>query len=219
MSWSPARSCVGVEVIENETYCNKRLAARLVVNVYNFSMRKVILGAAITLDGLIARPDGSVDYLVMTKEGAALMARFFATIDTIVMGRKTLDVAIALSGGSYKSPMKAPTYVFSRSQPPGEREGVIFTNQSPRAWLTKIRARRGKHIWHMGGGELARSFLEADLIDELFLGVVPILLGAGLPLFPAGFPQRDFTLVENITYSKSQISLTYRRVRSKRKRK
>jgi dihydrofolate reductase len=71
----------------------------------------------------------------------------------------------------------------------------------------------------MGGGELARSFLQADLIDELFLDVVPILLGAGLPLFPAGFPRRDFSLVENKTYSKSQISLTYRRARSKRKRK
>ena len=182
-------------------------------------MRKVILGAAITIDGHIARPDGSVDYLVMTKEGSAVMARFFATIDTIVMGRKTLDVAIALSGGSYKSPVRAPTYVFSRSQPPGERDGVIFTNQSPRAWLSKMRTRRGKHILHMGGGELARGFLEADLIDELFLDVVPILLGAGLPLFPAGFPRRDFTLVENRTYSKSQISLAYRRVRSKRKRK
>jgi dihydrofolate reductase len=115
--------------------------------------------------------------------------------------------------------VKAPTYVFSRTQPPGERDGVIFTNQSPAAWLRKIRARPGKHICHMGGGELARSFLKADLIDELALGVVPILLGAGLPLFPGGFPQRDFTLVENKTYSKNQISLTYRRVRSKRKRK
>ena len=124
-----------------------------------------------------------------------------------------------MTGGSYKSPVKAPTYVFSRTQPPGERDGVIFTNQSPAAWLRKIRARPGKHILHMGGGELARSFLKADLIDELSLGVVPILLGDGLPLFPAGFPQRDFTLVENKTYSKNQISLTYRRVRSNRKRK
>jgi dihydrofolate reductase len=71
----------------------------------------------------------------------------------------------------------------------------------------------------MGGGELARSFLQADLIDELFLSVVPILLGRGLPMFPGGFPQRDFTLVENKTYSKNWISLTYRRVRSKGKRK
>jgi dihydrofolate reductase len=140
-------------------------------------------------------------------------------MDTILMGRKTLDAVVAMTGGSYKPPVKAPTYVFSRTQPPGERDGVIFTNQSPAAWLRKIRARPGKHICHMGGGELARSFLKADLIDELALGVVPILLGTGLPLFPSGFPQRDFTLVENKTYSKNQISLTYRRVRSNRKRK
>jgi dihydrofolate reductase len=181
-------------------------------------MRKVILGGAITLDGRLARPDGSVDYLVMTKEGSAMLTRFFATVDTIVMGRKTLDAAIVLGGGPYQSPGGLPTYVFSRTQPPGERDGVIFVNQSPAAWLRKIRARRGKHIWHMGGGELARAFLQADLIDELLLDVVPILLGEGLPLFPSTFPQRNFTLVENRTYSKSQISLTYRRVRSNRKR-
>lgn len=182
-------------------------------------MRKVILGAAVTLDGYIARPDGSVEYLVMTKEGEAGLTRLFASVDTIVMGRKTLDVAAALSGGAYKSPLDIPTYVFSRSQRPGQRSGVIFTNQNPRAWLKKIRARTGKHILHMGGGELARSFLEDDLIDELDLGLVPILLGSGIPMFPGGFPQRDFALVENKTYSKSQIGLIYRRIRSKRKSK
>jgi dihydrofolate reductase len=182
-------------------------------------MRKVILGAALTLDGHLARPDGSVDYLVMTKEGSAGLMKLFGSVDTILMGRKTLDVAVALSGGTYKSPLDIPTYVFSRSQPPGEREGVIFTNQTPRAWLKKMRTRRGKHILHMGGGELARAFLEDDLIDELDLGIVPILLGGGIPLFPAAFPRRDFVLVENKTYSKSQISLRYRRLRSKRKSK
>jgi dihydrofolate reductase len=182
-------------------------------------MRKVMLLAGITLDGCIARPDGSVDYLSMTTEGATEITRFFSTIDTIIMGRKTLEVVIALSGGSYKSPVEAPTYVFSKTQRPGERDGVIFTNQTPASWLRRIRTRRGKHIAHMGGGELARSFLQADLIDELYLGVVPILLGEGLPLFPGGFPQRDFTLIENRTYSKNQVALTYRRVRSNRKRK
>lgn len=182
-------------------------------------MRKVILGAAITLDGYLARPDDTLDYLHMTKEGRADLVSLFASVDTILFGRKTLDAVVAMTGSSYKSPVKAPTYVFSRTQPPGEREGVIFTNQSPKAWLSKIRARPGKHILHMGGGELARAFLKADLIDELAFSIVPILLGAGLPLFPAGFPQRDFTLVENKTYSKGQIALTYRRVRSNRKRK
>ncbi len=47
-------------------------------------------------------------------------------------------------------------------------------------------------MWWMGGGELAREFFKADLVDELYLGVVPVLLGEGIPLFPSGFPQGIF---------------------------
>jgi dihydrofolate reductase len=71
----------------------------------------------------------------------------------------------------------------------------------------------------MGGGELAREFLKADLVDELHLGIVPVLLGEGIPLFPSGFPQRDFTLAENRTYSKGLIALRYKRRRSRAKRR
>ena len=189
-------------------------------NLYNLPMRSVILLAGITLDGYLARPDDSIDYLEMTKEGEKDLTALFAAADTILMGRKTYDVSLKLGGGSYQPPgPKTDTYVFSRSQPPGERGGVIFTRQTPAALLKRIRARRGKNILHMGGGELARAFLQADLIDELALGIVPILLGDGLPLFPAAFPQRNFTLVENRTYSKSQIYLTYRRARPKARRK
>jgi len=85
--------------------------------------------------------------------------------------------------------------------------------------VQRLRQRPGKNIWLMGGGELARSFLQADLVDEMYLGVVPVLLGEGLPLFPSGFPQRDFALLENHTYSKGMIALKYKRLRSKPKRK
>jgi dihydrofolate reductase len=71
----------------------------------------------------------------------------------------------------------------------------------------------------MGGGELARDFLKADLADELYLGIVPVLLGEGIPLFPSRFPQRDFMLVENKTYSKGLVSLKYKRARKKGGRK
>ena len=65
----------------------------------------------------------------------------------------------------------------------------------------------------MGGGELAREFLKADLIDEMSLSIVPVLLGEGLPLFPSGFPQRDFVLIENSTVPPGLCSLNYERVR------
>ena len=169
-------------------------------------MRKVVLSAGISLDGYIARPDGAVDFLFMPRDYS--MADFFATIDTAIMGRKTLEVGLRMGGGSLPR-SNMPRYVFSNSQPAGERDGVIFVNESPVSFIDRLRQRGGKDIWLMGGGELARAFLNADLVDRLYLGVVPVLLGEGIPLFPSGFPQRDFTLMENKTYSKGLIALTY----------
>ena len=132
-------------------------------------------------------------------------------------GRKTLDAALRMGATSFGGSSLA-TYVFSRSQPPGERDGLVFTRQSPAAFIRQLRRRPGKHIWLMGGGELARGFLKADLVDELHLGIVPVLLGEGLPLFPSGFPQRDFTLAGNQTYSQGLIVLRYKRSRPRPKR-
>ncbi len=179
------------------------------------AMRKVVLGLGISLDGYIARRDGSVDFLFMPKDYS--MAPFFKTIDTTIMGRKTWEVARKMGGSSGASSMTS--YVMSGSQPPGERGAVIFTNQTPAALIAQIRKQRGKDIWLMGGGELARDFLKADLVDELYLGVVPVLLGDGLPLFPIGFPQRDFALLENKTFSRGLLALKYKRLRAKTRRK
>src|SRR6201997_1431316 len=175
-------------------------------------MRKVVLGLGISLDGYIARLDDSVDFLFMPKDYS--MGPFFRTIDTAIMGRKTYDAVLKMGGGSFGG-SSTSYYVMSRSQPPGKRGGVTFTNQTPANLVAEIRKRHGKNIWHMGGGELAREFLKADLVDEIYLGVVPVLLGEGLPLFPSGFPQRNFALLENKTYSKGLIALKYERVRTK----
>jgi dihydrofolate reductase len=180
-------------------------------------MRKVVLGLGISLDGYIARLDGSVDFLFMPKDYS--MGPFFRTIDTAIMGRKTYDDGLKMGGGSSFVGSSTTYYVMSRSQPAGERGGVIFTNQTPTELIAQIRKGGGKNIWHMGGGELAREFLKADLVDEIYLGVVPVLLGEGLPLFPSGFPQRNFALLENKSYSKGLIALKYERVRTKAKRK
>jgi dihydrofolate reductase len=179
-------------------------------------MRNVVLGVGISLDGYIARPDGAVDFLFMPKDYS--MSPFFAKVDTAIMGRKTLDAGLKMSGGTMPR-YNMVMYVFSKSRPPGERDGVVFVNESPVRFVTHLRESRGKDIWLMGGGELARVFLKADLVDRLYLGVVPVLLGEGIPLFPSGFPQRDFKLLENKTYSKGLIALTYERSRAKARRK
>jgi dihydrofolate reductase len=172
-------------------------------------MRKVILSAAITLDGYIARPNGATDFIPMPKGASKVMAEFFSTIDTVIMGRKTAPV----SGGSSSFPVQIPTYVFSRSQPPGERDGLIYVNEPPGDLIARVRERPGKNIFLMGGGELARDFLRADLVDEISLSVVPLLLGDGIPLFPSGFPQLKFTLVESNTIA-GLLAFKYKRRRA-----
>ena len=177
-------------------------------------MRKVILAAGITLDGYIARPDGAVDYIFMPKDFS--MAPFFASIDTIVMGRKTYEVALQMGEGSFGA--QIASYVLSRTRTPGARDGVIFVNEAVAELAARLRAgsSKGKHIWLMGGGEIAREFLLADLVDEIHLGIVPIALGEGIPLFPPGFPQHNFKLIGNNTYSRGLVELKYQRGRRKR---
>jgi hypothetical protein len=89
-------------------------------------MRKVFLGLDISLGGYSARPDGAVDFSFMPKDYS--MGPLFATIDTALMGRKTYDAALKLSGGKY-SDLGLASFVFSNSQPPGTLGGVTFVNE------------------------------------------------------------------------------------------
>jgi len=180
-------------------------------------VRKIILALGISIDCYIARPDGTFDFLFMPKDFMHEFAAFNASIDTCIMGRKTYEVAKAQGEGGFGPKLK--TYVLSRTLPPGEREGKTFVNVSPRSLVEEIRRGKGKDIWLMGGGEIVCDFLKSDLVDELHLGIVPVLLGEGLPLFPSGFPQRDFELMENKSFAQGLIALKYKRVRSHRKKR
>jgi dihydrofolate reductase len=178
--------------------------------------RKVILGFGISLDGYIARRNGAIDFLVIGKEGEKLMADFFAKIDTTVMGRKTAAAVAKLrkSGEMPDTPDMA-NYVISRRWKPGKREGFEVVGGSLTTFVRKLKRSPGKDIYLGGGGELARSFLQEDLVDELYIGVGPILLGAGIPAFPGKFPQREFKLTECKSYSNGSVGLRYERMRTK----
>jgi dihydrofolate reductase len=104
-------------------------------------MRNVVLSLGISLDGYIARLDGAVDFLFMPRDYS--MANFFASVDTAIMGRKTLDAGLKMSGGSLPH-SNMPMYVFSKSKPPGERDGVIFVNETPASFIRKLRKRPAK---------------------------------------------------------------------------
>jgi dihydrofolate reductase len=178
--------------------------------------RKVILGFGISLDGYIARRNGAIDFLVMDKEGESVMADFFSKIDTTIMGRKTAAdwVKMRESGEIPETPGMA-NYVISRRWKPGKPEGFEVVRESLTAFVKTLKRRPGKDIYLGGGGGLARSFLQEDLVDELFIGLGPILLGDGIPGFPGKFPQRDFKLAECKSYSNGSVGLRYERMRTK----
>ena len=181
--------------------------------------RKVILGFGISLDGYIARRNGDLDFLTIDDEGEALMSDFFSKIDTTIMGRKTAAAWVKLreSGEIPETPGMA-NYVVSRRWKPGKREGFKVVSGSLAAFVKKLKRRPGKDIYLGGGGELCRSFLQEDLVDELYIGVAPILLGDGIPGFPSKFPQRDFRLTECKSYANGSVGLRYERIRTKMSR-
>ncbi len=179
--------------------------------------RKVILGFGISLDGYIARRNGATDFLVIDKEGETLMADFFAGVDTTIMGRKTAAVMVKMrKSGEIPDISGMAYYVISRRWKPGTRDGFEVVSGSLKALVRKLKRRTGKDIYLGGGGELARSFLQEDLVDELFIGVGPTLLGDGIPAFPGKFPQRDFKLTECKSYSNGSVGLRYQRTRTKK---
>lgn len=154
-------------------------------------MRIVSYGAACSLDGFIAGPDGSIDWLHFSKDVQDVMGEYWKSVDLMVMGRKTWDVSVAMAGGgkqkkkaaAKRAAEKITTYVFSRTLTEIDQPGVALVSSDPGAFVRELKGTEGKGICVMGGGELAQSLFEAGVIDEVGLNVHPVLLGAGVPLF------------------------------------
>ncbi len=131
------------------------------------------------------------------------------------MGRKTAgEWAKLRKSGEIRDTPGMANYVISRRWKPGKREGFEVVSGPLTTFVRKLKRRTGKNIYLGGGGELARSFLQEDLVDELFIGVGPTLLGDGIPAFPGKFPQRDFKLTECKSYSNGSVGLRYERMRT-----
>jgi dihydrofolate reductase len=147
-------------------------------------MRKVVYGAACSLDGFIAAADGSVDWLHFSDEVSKIMTAYWSATDTLVMGRKTWEVAAASSptdSGDGFSGIR--TYVFSRTLQRIDQAGVELVSGDAGGFTRALKKQKGKDIMVFGGGDFARSLFEADVIDEVGLNIHPILLGSGVPFF------------------------------------
>jgi dihydrofolate reductase len=172
-------------------------------------MRKVTFGGANSLDNYLARRDHAVDWLLWGEEAAAIMNDYWKTIDTVLMGRKTYEVAVqsAQGGGGYPG---MRTYVFSRTLAEGSHEGITIIRRDAAEFVRDLKEQNGRDICLMGGGELARSLFEAGLIDEIGFNIHPVLLGSGIPLFHPLSRQTNLELRECRTFKNGCVYILYR---------
>ena len=143
-------------------------------------MRKVVVYVATSADGYIARPDGDVAWLDRPRPpGNYGMGEFYASIDTVVMGRKTYELAQQFGQTAYPGKRN---YVFSRSRAGSPMPAVEFVRDEVGAFARRLRGTEGKDVWLVGGAGLIAAFLDEGQVDEFIIHVVPIFIGEGIPL-------------------------------------
>ena len=171
-------------------------------------MRDVIFGGGSSLDNYLARPDHTTDWLMWGEDAAAVTAGIWKTIDTVLMGRKTYEVAARM--GQARGYPGFENYVFSLTITAPSGSEVVVVREDAVGFVRDLKAREGKSICLMGGGELARSLFEADLIDVIGFNIHPVLLGAGIPLFHPMSRQIDLELQECREFKNGCVYVLYR---------
>lgn len=168
-------------------------------------MRKIILGLAVSLDGFIEGPNGEYDWCFTDQDYG--LSDFFKQIDTIFMGRKSYELAQRMEG---ENPWKGmTTYVFSNSLKEVKDENVKLITGDIEKQVNDVRKQPGKDIWMFGGAELLTYFVNNGWIDEYWLSVHPIILGAGKPLFQNIASRKKLRLTDHKIYETGLVSLRY----------
>jgi dihydrofolate reductase len=188
-------------------------------------MRKLIYYIACTVDGFIAREDGSFDCFPMSGEHFAdLFDAFPETIpanlhealginflgnkqfDAVLMGRKTYEVGLKVGLTNPYPSLKQ--YVFSRSMNESADENVKLFSDDAVGLVKELKKETGKDIWLCGGGELAATVVSE--IDEMIVKSNPVVIGAGIPMFARAIAPTNLELVDRKIYNNGFMLLHYR---------
>ncbi|HVY31882.1 MAG TPA: dihydrofolate reductase family protein [Polyangiaceae bacterium] len=163
---------------------------------------------ATSIDGYIARPDGTFDFLsIVERPGEDYgFADFFATVDALVIGRNTYETALSFPEWPYAG--KRCIVLTHRETPTAH--GEQFFAGEPAALVDQL-ALAGAQRLYVDGGAVIRQFLLGDLIDDITLSIVPVLLGNGIPLFGSELPEQRLQLQSSKAFESGLVQLCYAR--------
>lgn len=167
-------------------------------------MRRIRYCCAVSLDGYIAGPGGEFDWIVMDPEMdfAAMSDQF----DTHLVGRKTFEA----TGGRDRSSSGVRTLVFSRTLRQSDYKNLTIVGENWKELVQSLREEPGKDIWLFGGGSLFRSLAAEGFVDTVEVGVIPTILGGGVPLVAEPASRIRLTLKEHRVYEKTgTVGLIY----------
>jgi dihydrofolate reductase len=160
-------------------------------------MRELRYSVAASLDGFIAGPNGEFDWIIVDPE--IDFTAMYAGFSALVMGRKSYELTVSMAD---THPLSLPSYVYSRTLPEGERDGVTFSKDAV-SHVRTLKKESDKPLWLWGGGELFRELAGAGLVDGVDVAIIPILLGGGLPLLPTPGPRLSLKLKSHRLYQKT----------------
>ena len=165
---------------------------------------------ATSLDGYIARPDGTFDFLsiVEQQDEDYGFAEFFASVDALVIGRNTYETALAFPEWPYAGKR---CLVLTHRETPSVHGEQFFAGAA--AGLVEQLGMAGAQRLYVDGGAVIRDFLAGDLIDDLTLSIVPTPLGKGIPLFGPEVPEQRLILESSRAYPSGLVQLRYGRTR------
>jgi dihydrofolate reductase len=167
---------------------------------------RVSVFLAMSLDGFIARLDGGLDWLDPMHAGGEDYGypAFFASVDTVVVGRRTYDVVL----GFPEWPYAGKRVVVLTHRAPAPRRGETFFCGAPDALLDHLAALGVRHAYADGGATVSQ-LLAAGLVDDLTVSVVPVVLGDGIRLFQVSSPTRPLRLVGSQAFASGLVQLRY----------
>lgn len=170
-------------------------------------MRTLVYHVAASLDGRIAREDGTFDFFLQEGEHVTDFLRSLGRFDTVLMGRATYEVGLRLGVTDPYPALKS--YVFSRTLPQSPDRHVELVREDAAGFVRTLKAQAGRDLWLCGGAGLASALFGAHLIDEVIVKLNPVLAGAGIGLLAGGGHRIGLALLESRGYESGVVLLRY----------